>query len=181
MSSLNWLPNFLSTEFLRSDLIALASFAVAAAAAIYARHQAAAANRANRIATQEARRPSRLAVYQSMLQFAEFCTNYYTRYCLGAVTSSEELKERIDDFILAVEQHGHLSMPPVESLAAEMEKKARLLQREIDRLNQPSVRAASSAEVRIPADHTNLELVIDWFASQRVKVKNAFAPYLAEA
>jgi len=78
-----------------SDLIALAAMLVAGLSALlYARHARDEARRANDIAL----RPLRVEIYQSMKEFAHFCSTYRTLQHVGSVNGTRDLVEHIESF-----------------------------------------------------------------------------------
>jgi len=106
---------FLSEDFQRSDLIALAAFLVSGLSVIYARRQAQEAKQSRLAAVRESRRPQRIDVLRLMRDFCQYGGSYYTLYCMGAVKGTRDLVAAIDAFKLEVEQHGPLEMPSVEA------------------------------------------------------------------
>ena len=161
-----------------SDIIAAIALLISVLAAIYARGQRAAADRANLIAVRESRRPLRLQVFQSMHHFSKYCSSYWTLYHMGEVTRSRELTERIDTFKWEIEQQGHLDMPDVDEKAKAFVNGAWKLQRLVDRIaggqNNPHDREYATAE-------ENVEGLIDWFATENRELKTLFQPYLGAA
>ena len=104
---------------LDSDLISFAAVLVACLAAIYARHACDAARKANELTVYLQRRPLRLAVFQSMTQFAQYSSTYVTLNHLKVVNGTRDLVARIDTFEWEIEQHGPLAMPEVEAKVEE--------------------------------------------------------------
>lgn len=161
-----------------SDLIAIVSAFVALLSALYARHTRDAARRANAIALRNNLRPSRLEVYRSMIDFAHYCSTYWTLVHLGTVKGAGDLVERINSFKWEIEQQGPLNMPAVEAKASEFQRKAWQMQRLLDRLavgqNDPEDRAYQSGE-------ENMNGLVEWFANERRELRATFQPYLGEA
>jgi len=117
-----------------SDLIAFAAVLAACIAALYARHARDEARKANAISEYWQRRPIRLAVFQSMTQFAQYCSTYVTLYHMKAVNGTHDLVSHIDTFKWEIQQHGPLAMPEVEAKAEEFVKSAWKMQRLLDRI-----------------------------------------------
>ncbi len=168
-----------------SDLIAIASALIALLAAVYARHTGNAAQKANEIARKaneiavhNSLRPTRLEVYRSMMDFAQYCSTYWTLEHLGPVKGTRNLVERIDSFKWEIEQQGPLHMPDVETKASEFQRKAWQIQRLLDRLavgqNNPEDRAYQSGE-------ENMSGIVEWFANERRELRATFQAYLSEA
>lgn len=161
-----------------SDLIALAAVLAAVLSALYARHARDAARRANNIAVHHNLRPLRLAVYQSMKEFAHYCSTYRTLQQVRAVNGTRDLVEHIESFKWEIDQHGPLAMPDIEGKAAEFQNKAWQLQRILDRIaggqSNPLDRAYDSAE-------ENLDGLVDWFANEHRQLRTSFQPYLGGA
>lgn len=162
---------------LSSDLIAIAALLIAGLAAFYARGARDAAARANKIAVHESRRPLRLAVFQAMFQFSQYCSTYWTLYHMGAVNKARDLVARIETFKWEIEQHGHLDMPDVDAKVKELISNAWSMQRLIDRMaggqNEPVDRAYGTAE-------ENVQGLVQWFADENRELKTLFHPYLTE-
>src|ERR1039457_5485437 len=101
-----------------SDLIAIGSALIALLSVVYARHTGNAAQKANEIARKandiavhNSLRPARLEVYRSMMDFAQYCSTYWTHWTLehlGPVKGTRDLVERIDSFKWEIEQQGPL-------------------------------------------------------------------------
>jgi hypothetical protein len=158
-----------------SDLIALAAIGVALLSALYARRAAGHAQRANEIAVQIALRPSRLALFTSIVEFLHFCSTYRTLQSIGQVKGSADLVTRLDRFKWEIAQHGPIEMPKVEDLIQETNNKAWQLQRLSDRLGGPDPKPLDSA---FPTAEENLDGLMDWFALQEKGVPTLFEPYL---
>jgi hypothetical protein len=171
-----------------SDLIAIASLLVAILAAVYARHARNAtqdanriARKANEIAVHNNLKPARLEIYRLMMDFAQYCSTYWTQWTLahlGPVKGTRELVERIDSFKWEIEQQGPLRMPDVEAKASEFQRRAWQMQRLLDRLavgqNNPEDRAYQSGE-------ENMNGLVEWFVNERHELRTTFQPYLSEA
>lgn len=163
-----------------SDLIATAALIVALTSLWYARGSRDAAQKANRIATQNNLRQSRLEVYQLMIRFSDFCGTFYTLWHFddpSPVKGTRNLVNQIDNFDLEIELLGPLAMPNVEIKISDFRNNAWKMQRLLDRL------AAGS---NIPEDRNyqtgkeNLEAIVDWFANEKKELKAIFQPYLGE-
>ncbi len=171
-----------------SDLIAIASALIALLSAVYAWRTGNAAQeaneiarKANEIAVHNSLRPARLEVYRSMMDFAQYCSTYWTEWThahLGPVKGTRNLVERIDSFKWEIEQQGPLHMPDVETKASEFQRKAWQIQRLLDRLaagqNSPEDHAYQSGE-------ENMSGVVEWFANERRELRATFQSYLSEA
>jgi hypothetical protein len=161
-----------------SDVIAAVALLISVLSAIYARGQRTAAERANRIAVSESRRPLRLQVFQSMHHFSKYCSTYWTLYHMGEVNRGRELTERIETFKWEIDQHLHLEMPEVEEKATSFVNGAWKLQRLVDRIaggeHNPYDREYATAE-------ENVEGLVDWFAKENRELKTLFQPYLVAA
>ena len=160
-----------------SDYIAVGAALMAFLAAYYARHSRDAARRANKIAVHESRRPLRLAVFQSMTLFAQYCWKYVTMVHMGSVKGSRDLVARLDTFKWEIEQHGELGMPEVNGKAQEFIRGAWQMQRLLDRIagGQPESMDAAYASAE-----EQLDALVDWFGAQDRELKNVFRPFQAE-
>lgn len=160
-----------------SDFIALGAVLIAFLAAYYARHSRDAARRANKIAVHESRRPLRLAVFQSMTLFAQYCSKYVTMVHMESVKGTRDLVARLHTFKWEIEQQGELGMPEVSSKAQEFINGAWQMQRLLDRIagGHPAAMDAAfaSAEEQIDA-------LVEWFGAQDRELKDVFRPYQAE-
>lgn len=159
-----------------SDLIAYAAVLAACLAALYARHASDAARKANEISEYWQRRPLRLAVFQSMTQFALYCSTYVTLCHMKAVHGTRDLVSHIDMFKWEIEQHGPLAMPEVEAKVEEFVKCAWQMQKLLARIaggqENPLDQAYSTAQ-------ENLDAVVDWFAEQNCELRKLFDELLA--
>ncbi len=161
-----------------SDLIAFAAVLAACLAALYARHARDAARKANELSVYWQRRPLRLAVFQSMTQFAQYCSTYVTLHHLKVVNGTRELMDRIDTFKWEIEQHGPLAMPNVETKVEEFVNRAWQMQRLIDRIAGGQ---SNSLEPVYSTAKENLDAVVIWFAEQTRDLKTLFTEHLAGA
>jgi hypothetical protein len=159
-----------------SDLIAFAAVLAACLAALYARHARDAAHKANELSVYWQWRPLRLAVFQSMAQFAQYCSTYVTLHHMKAVNGTRDLVARIDTFKWEIEQHGPLAMPEVEAKVEEFVKGAWQMQRLLDRI--AGGQNVSLEPVYSTAEE-NLDAVVDWFAEQNRELKTVFREHLA--
>ena len=161
-----------------SDLIAYAAVLAACLAALYARHARDAARKANEISEYWQRRPLRLAVFQSMTQFALYCSTYVTLHHMKAVHGTRDLVSHIDTLKWEIEQHGPLAIPEVEAKVEEFVKGAWQMQRLLDRIaggqNNPLDQAYPTAQ-------ENLDAVVNWFAEQNRELRTLFNEHLAGA
>jgi hypothetical protein len=159
----------------QSDLIAFAAVLAACLAALYARHARDAARKANELTTYWQQRPLRLAVFQSMAQFAQYCSTYATMHHMKAVNGTRDLVARIDTFKWEIEQHGPLAMPEVEAKVDEFVKGAWRMQKLLDRI-------AGGQNVSLDPVYStaedNLNAVGDWFAEQNRELKTLFRDHL---
>ncbi len=158
-----------------SDLIALLAVLIALLSALYSRRAVIQARKANEISIQAELKPRRLSIYASVKGFLHFCSTYCTMRSLKMVSGTRELVEKIDTFKWEVEKHGPLDMPEVENLIEEAQKKARQLQRLIDRLTGPD---AKPIDKGFESAEDNVEAVIDWFAAKEKELKVIIEPYL---
>lgn len=161
-----------------SNLIAVAATLVALLAAIYARRAGNAAREANELSVSWQRRPLRLAVFQSMSQFAQYCSTYVTLNNLKAVNGTRDLVARIDTFKWEIAQHGPLAMPEVEAKVEEFVSSAWQIQKLLDRI-------AGSQNVSLEPVYStaqeNLDAIVDWFAEQNREFKTLFREHLSGA
>jgi hypothetical protein len=166
------------SDMSHSDLITLAAVFVAILSALYARQARDAAQRANGIALHNNLRPLRLAAYQSMREFTQFCTTYRTLWQPEPVHGTRNLVEHIETFKWEIDRLGPLAMPDVEKKAVELQNMAGQLQRVLDRLaagqNKPADQSYDTAE-------HNLDGLVDWFANEHLGLKALFLPYLDNA
>ncbi len=161
-----------------SDLIAVASVLAACLAALYARHARDAARKANDLSVFWQHRPLRLAVFQSMAQFAQYCSTYVSLHHMKVVNGTRDLVARIDTFKWEIEQHGPLGMPEVEAKVQEFVNGAWKMQRLLDRI--AGGQNVSLEPVYSTAEE-NLDAVVDWFAEENRELKTLFREHLAGA
>ena len=161
-----------------SDLIAYAAVLASCLAALYARHARDAVRKANDISVYWQRRPLRLAVFQSMAQFTQYCSTYVTLHHLKLVNGTRDLMARIDTFKWEIEQHGPLAMPDVESKVQEFIKGAGQMQRLLDRISGGQ---DESLDPVYSTAEENLFAVVEWFAEQNRELKTLFRDHLAGA
>ena len=159
----------------RSDLIALLLVCFAALAALYAKWSANQARIANKINIESELKPRRIAVFASIKDFLHFCATYKTMQHLKMVQGTNDLTSKIDKFIWEVEQHGPLDMSEIEDLIETARKKARQLQRLLDRLSGPN---AHPLDKEYETAEDNLYAVIDWFGRKEKELKGLSEPYL---
>lgn len=172
------LIKFLSEDFQRADLIALAALLVGCLAAIYARRQAVEAKLSRLGSVRESRRPQRLEVLRLARDFCRFCGTYYTMYCMGTVNGTRDLVAEIAAFKLDIELHGPLEMPQVEAELSALQTMAWGLQRHLDRMGfQNSVRRDGPCS---EADEDAVHALTDQFADKRAGLHGLFAPFLSE-
>ncbi len=161
---------------LDSDLISFAAVLVACLAAIYARHACDAARKANELTVYLQRRPLRLAVFQSMTQFAQYSSTYVTLNHLKVVNGTRDLVARIDTFEWEIEQHGPLALPEVEAKVEEFVNSAWQIQKLLDRIAGGQ---NVSLDPKYSTAQENLDAMVDWFAEQNRELKTIFRVYLA--
>lgn len=158
-----------------SDSISLIAISVAILSAFYARYGVKEARRANEIAMHNEFRPHRLAVYNSIKNFLNFCSTYRTMQSLGTVKGTRDLVAKIDEFKWEIDQHGALSMPEVEKKIEEILNKSWQFQRVLDRLTGPDPKPVNHD---YPSAEDNMDGLIDWFASEEKESRKLFEPYL---
>ena len=83
--------------------------------------------------------------------------------------------DKIDTFSWEIEQHGPLDMPEVENLIENARKRARQLQRLLDRLTVPN---AQPLDKRYETVEDNVYAIIEWYAAQEKELKEMVKPYL---
>ncbi len=160
-----------------SDVIAIAALIIAIFSAKFSRDAKISAQKANDIAVHNNLRSSRLEVYRSMLDFAQFCCKYPTKWHENPVPTegTRNLMQRIDNFKWQIEQQGPLALPLIENKIKEFQNKANQMQILLDRL------AANRNEPRdqnYPTAKDNLDAIVDWFATEQQELKNIFSSYI---
>ena len=156
-------------------LISLLSCLIAVVSACYSRKSREIANEANKIAIHNDLKPTRLAVYNSLRDFADYCCKYYTLQCVQAVKGTNDLCNRIAELKWEIDSYGPLDMEDVEVKAEEFQKKAWQLQRVLDRLKGKD---RSSLDKKYENIEDNLYGLIDWFANEKNGLKQLFEKYL---
>lgn len=158
-----------------SILASLVAIVIALVSAFYARKSREIAQEANDISVHQNLRPSRLAVYKSMTEYARYCSTYRTLQHVKAVEGTRDLVERIEALKWEIDQYGLLNMPDVENKALEFLNKGWQLQRVLDRLaghdNRP-------LDVQFETLEDNMHSITDWFAQEQKDLKEMFEKYL---
>ena len=149
-------------------LISLLSCLIAVVSASYSR-------KSREIAIHNDLKPTRLAVYNSLRDFVDYCCKYYTLQCVQAVRGTNDLCNRIAELKWKIDSYGPLDMEDVEVKAEEFQKKAWQLQRVLDRLKGKD---RSSLNKKYENIEDNLYGLIDWFANERNGLKQLFEKYL---
>ena len=161
-----------------SNYISIGALLVAILSVIYSRRAISVSERSNEISTHQQLRPLRLAVYNYMREFAQFCETYSTMRQGKPVDITRDLVARIDSFKWEIEKHGPLQMPEVEKKASEFQNKAWQLQRLLDRIaggqNQPLDKTFDTAE-------DNKFGLVEWFHNEGRNLRTLFEPYLSGA
>lgn len=98
-------------------LISLLSCLVAFISAIYARKSRDIAQKANEIALHTDLKPARLATYNILRDFADYCCGYYTLQCAKAVKGTRDISNRIGAVKWELDSYGPLGMADVEEKA----------------------------------------------------------------
>ncbi len=160
------------------DEISIAVSAVASIiallSAIYSRQSRNIAQEANNITVHQSLRPLRLTIYNSMKEFAHYCSTYRTLQHMNAVDGTRDLIERIETLKWELDQYGPLNMPDVEKKALEFNSKGWELQRVLDRLS-------GFGNKRFEADEDNMHTIIEWFSEEKKQLKILFEIYLKNA
>lgn len=158
-----------------SDLISSLAILVAAVSAVYTRAAFIQMRKANNIAVRKELKPHRLAVYNTTKDFLHYCATYRTMQFVKMITGTNNLSTRIEEFKWEIDQYGPLAMPEVENKIENIIKNAWQLQRILDRLagadSKPLNSAYNSAE-------ENLDVLIDWFASEEKDLRKLFEKFL---
>lgn len=158
-----------------SDLIAVAALLAALLSAWYARDSRDANRRANDISVHQTLRPLRLAAYQIMRQFSDYCVTYRTLQHVDAVRGTHNLVEQIENFKWEIAQLGYLGMPVVEEKSTQFVNKAWQMQRVLDRIAGGQNIDLDSAR---SSDEQNLDHLVDWFDAEHRQLSMLFLPYL---
>ena len=156
-------------------LTALLSCVIALISANYARKSRDIANKANDISIHHDLKPARLAVYNTLREFANYCCKYYTLQCVGVVKGTNDLSNKIVDLKWELDSHGPLGMQDVDEKAVIFQKKAWQLQRVLDRLNGKD---RSPLDKQYEDIEDNLHGLIDWFVREKDNLKQVFEKYL---
>ena len=156
-------------------LISLLSCLIALVSAYYARKSRDIAKEANRISIHHDLKPARLAVYNRLRDFAEYCGKYYTLQCVQAVEGTNDLCNRIAELKWEIDSYGPLDMKDIEVKAEEFQKKAWQLQRVLDRLKGKD---RSPLDKKYENIEDNLYGLIDWFAKEKDDLKQVFEKYI---
>jgi hypothetical protein len=156
-------------------LISLLSCVIAFVSACYARKSRDIAKKANRISIHHDLKPARLAVYNRLRDFADYCGKYYTLQHVKVVEGTNDLCNRIAELKWEIDSYGPLDMKDIEVKAEEFQKKAWQLQRVLDRLNGKD---RSSLDKEYENIKDNLYGLIDWFAKERNDLKQLVEKYL---
>jgi hypothetical protein len=171
--------DFLTQDLLRADVIALGALLVGCPSAVYARRQSVEATRTRIAATRESRRPQRLEVFRSMVEFCAFCGRYYTMYLMNVPKGTRDLVSEIESFRWQMEQRGPLEMPSVEAETKTLVSMAWRLQRHLNNLGTQS--AVVQTGIADPVNEAAVQELSDEFAAKRVSLQQVFAPYLNDA
>lgn len=159
-----------------SILVSLLACVIALLSAFYARKSREIAQEANNISVQQNLRPLRLAVYNSMKEYAHYCSTYRTLQRMKAVEGTRDLVERIERLKWEIDNYGHLNMPDIEKKALEFQNKGWQLQRILDRLAGHDDRPL---DVQFETLEDNMHGITDWFAQEYKDLKGMFEKYLA--
>ena len=145
-------------------LTALLSCVIALISANYARKSRDIANKANNISIHHDLKPARLAVYNALRKFADYCCKYYTLQCVGVVKGTNDLSNEIADLKWELDSHGPLGMQDVDEKAVIFQKKAWQLQRVLDSFNGKD---RSPLDQQYEDIEDNLYGLIDWFGKEK--------------
>lgn len=156
-------------------LISILSCVIALISAFYARKSRDIADKANKISLHNDLKPARLAIYNILRDFADYCCSYYTLQCVKAVKGTHDLSNRIGAVKWELDGYGPLGMPDVEEKAVQLQKKAWQLQRVLDRLDGNDLRPLDKKYENI---EDNLHGIIDWFAKEKTDLRPLFEKYL---
>lgn len=161
-----------------SFLVSLLACVIALLSAFYARKSREIAQEANNIAVHQNLRPLRLAVYNSMKEYAHYCSTYRTLQFVKAVEGTRDLVERIETLKWEIDNYGPLNMPDLEKKVLEFQNKGWQLQRVLDRLAGHDDRPL---DVQFETLEDNMHGITDWFAQEHKDLKGMFAKYLSNA
>ena len=156
-------------------LISLLSCVIALVSAFYARKSRDIAKEANEISIHHDLKPARLAVYNTLRDFADYCCKYYTLQCVKVVKGTHDLSNRIGELKWELDSHGPLGIQDIEEKAEKFQRKAWQLQRALDRLKGKD---KSPLDKQYENIEENLHGLIDWFAEEKVSLKQLFEKYL---
>lgn len=117
-----------------SILVSLLACVIALLSAYYARKSREIAQEANNILVHQNLRPSCLAVYMLMKEYARYCSTYSTLQCVKEVEGTGDLVEHIESLKLEIDNYGPLNMPDIETKVIEYQNKGWQLQRVLDKL-----------------------------------------------
>lgn len=162
--------------------IAVLAVLVAGLSALYTRRASIEAKNANKvsseansIASNQALRADRLALYNLMRDFCLYCSGYYTHLCLGNVDRSRDLMIELDRFSDSVERLGPLDIEGSAKLFRTMRGNAGEMQRLVDRI-QAGHLESRKPEFEDAKDH--LSHITEWFATKSRELSQVFEPYL---
>ena len=159
-------------------LVSILACVIALLSARYARKSRDIAQKGIEISIHQNLRPSRLAVYKLMTEYAHYCSTYRTLQHVKAVEGTRDLVEHIETLKWEIDQYGSLNMPDVEKKTLEFQNKGWQLQRVLDRLaghdNRPH-------DIEFEALEDNMHSIIDWFAQEQKDLKEVFVKFLAFA
>lgn len=156
-------------------ITSLLSCVIALVSAFYARKSRDIAKKTNDISMHYNLKPTRLAVYNTLRDFADYCCKYYTLICIQAVKGTHELSNRIVELKWEIGSYGPLGMADVEEKAKELQNKAWQLQRVLDRLNGKD---RSPMDKQYNDIEKNLHGLTDWFANEKDNLMQLFEKYL---
>jgi hypothetical protein len=161
-----------------SILVSLLACVIALLSVYYARKSREIAQEANNISVHQNLRPSRLAVYKLMREYAHYCSTYRTLQFLKAVEGTRDLVEHIETLKWEIDNYGPLNMPDIEKKAIEFQNKGKQLQRVLDRLAGHDERPL---DVEFETLEDNMHGITDWFSQEHKDLKRTFAKYIANA
>lgn len=120
-------------------------------------------------------KPARLAIYNTLRDFADYCCKYYTLQCVQAVKGTNDLTNRIAELKWEIDSYGPLRMEDVELKAKEFQAAAWQLQRVLDRLDGNDRRPLDRKYENI---EDNLHGITDWLGKEKEELKLIFEKYL---